>query len=60
MREVADRLGNTPAVARSAYVDPRVIDRYEAGEVAGGGSEKDVLRLPHEPAGTRVTRRHGH
>jgi len=29
---VADQLGNTPAVCRSSYVDPRVIDRFEAGE----------------------------
>lgn len=28
---VADRLGNTPAVCRSAYVDPRVIEAYEQG-----------------------------
>jgi DNA topoisomerase IB len=27
--EVAEHLGNTPAVARSAYIDPRVVDRYE-------------------------------
>jgi DNA topoisomerase IB len=27
--EVAEHLGNTPAVARSAYIDPRVIERYE-------------------------------
>jgi DNA topoisomerase-1 len=30
--EAADHLGNTPAVARSAYVDPRIIDRFEHGE----------------------------
>jgi DNA topoisomerase-1 len=29
--EVAEMLGNTPAVARSSYVDPRVIDRYDSG-----------------------------
>ncbi|MCW5954231.1 MAG: DNA topoisomerase IB [Propionibacteriaceae bacterium] len=29
--EVASYLGNTPAVARSSYVDPRVFDRYESG-----------------------------
>ncbi|MCW2756201.1 MAG: topoisomerase [Marmoricola sp.] len=29
----ADLLGNTPAVARSAYVDPRVVDLFEAGTV---------------------------
>ncbi|MGI8685520.1 MAG: DNA topoisomerase IB [Acidimicrobiales bacterium] len=31
MQEVAHWLGNTPAVCRSSYVDPRVIDRYLAG-----------------------------
>jgi DNA topoisomerase IB len=29
--EVADYLGNTPAVARASYIDPRVITRYEEG-----------------------------
>jgi DNA topoisomerase-1 len=27
----ADVLGNTPAVARSSYVDPRIFDRYREG-----------------------------
>ena len=31
MKEVASFLGNTPALARSSYVDPRVIDAYEEG-----------------------------
>jgi DNA topoisomerase-1 len=31
MRTVADYLGNTPAVCRASYVDPRVIDRYHGG-----------------------------
>ncbi|MFN3867116.1 MAG: DNA topoisomerase IB, partial [Demequina sp.] len=31
MREVAAQLGNTPAVARASYVDPRVIDLWEDG-----------------------------
>jgi len=31
MREVGHHLGNTPAVARASYVDPRVIDRYLDG-----------------------------
>jgi DNA topoisomerase IB len=31
IREVADYLGNTPAVARASYIDPRVIERYESG-----------------------------
>ena len=29
--EVADYLGNTPAVARASYIDPRVIDLYQDG-----------------------------
>lgn len=32
LREVADALGNTLAVARSSYVDPRVVDRWSKGE----------------------------
>jgi DNA topoisomerase-1 len=32
MREVAGYLGNTPAVAKSSYVDPRIVDRFLAGE----------------------------
>ena len=35
MKEVAEYLGNTPALARSAYVDPRVVDAYEEGEAIG-------------------------
>lgn len=31
MREAAAALGNTPAIARSSYVDPRLLDRYEEG-----------------------------
>ena len=31
VKEVAEYLGNTPAVARSAYIDPRVFDRFDAG-----------------------------
>jgi DNA topoisomerase I len=29
MKEVAEELGNTPAVARGSYVDPRVVEGYE-------------------------------
>jgi len=31
VKEVAEYLGNTPAVARSSYIDPRVIDRFSEG-----------------------------
>ena len=29
--EVSEYLGNTPTIARSSYIDPRVIDLYESG-----------------------------
>lgn len=29
----AEALGNTPAVARASYIDPRVLDRYRSGEL---------------------------
>ena len=32
VKEVAHHLGNTPAVARASYIDPRVFDRYRDGE----------------------------
>lgn len=32
MREAAAALGNTPAIARASYVDPRVLDRFANGE----------------------------
>lgn len=32
-REVGRHLGNTPAVARSAYIDPRVVERFEAEDI---------------------------
>ena len=32
VKEVAFYLGNTPAVARGSYIDPRVFDRYRGGQ----------------------------
>lgn len=31
MKEVSEGLGNTPAVARASYVDPRIVTAYEKG-----------------------------
>jgi DNA topoisomerase IB len=31
-RQVSEQLGNTPAVCKASYVDPRVVDRFENGE----------------------------
>jgi DNA topoisomerase IB len=36
MKEVSGFLGNTPTLARSSYVDPRVIEAYEEGRTIHG------------------------
>lgn len=51
MKDVARRLGNTPAVCRKSYVHPQIIDAYLAGELtvpADGGA--DDLMSPQEQA----------
>jgi DNA topoisomerase IB len=48
MKEVAGLLGNTPAVARASYVDPRVLDHYENGVVVEHGDEDEVRDLLRE------------
>jgi DNA topoisomerase-1 len=35
IRQTADQLGNTPAVARGSYVHPAVLDAYLAGSIRG-------------------------
>jgi hypothetical protein len=37
---VAEVLGNTPAVARRSYIDPRVFDRYLSGWTIGGALDR--------------------
>jgi len=46
VRTVARYLGNTPAVCRASYIDPRVFDRLDGGLTVGGVFE----RLPEDPA----------
>jgi DNA topoisomerase IB len=36
VKEVAHYLGNTPAVCRASYIDPRIFDRYDSGLTIGG------------------------
>src|SRR5688500_13497648 len=50
---VAERLGNTPSIARKSYVHPAVVDAFldgtlHAGMSAAAGSEIDSLRLRRE------------
>jgi len=36
VKEVSHYLGNTPAVARASYIDPRVFDCFDAGRTIDG------------------------
>ncbi|OJF10048.1 DNA topoisomerase IB [Couchioplanes caeruleus] len=45
MEEAAGLLGNTPAVARSSYVDPKVIEAYEEGRTVAEPTEEAVIDL---------------
>ncbi|WP_432476526.1 DNA topoisomerase IB [Nocardioides sp. GXQ0305] len=40
MKEVADFLGNTPTLARTSYVDPRVVDAYEEGRTIAAAARR--------------------
>jgi DNA topoisomerase IB len=51
--EVAACLGNTPAVCRASYNDPRVFDRYRSGETIRAGVAEAVLRDPWRTARTQ-------
>ena len=64
-KRVAEYLNNTPAVCRAAYIDPRVFDRYDAGEtihgplkriVAGTGPDEFPEREKIERAVLRLLR----
>jgi DNA topoisomerase I len=48
VKRVAERLGNTPAVCRSSYIDPRVLDRFRDGR---------TIELPNLAAEEAVTPR---
>jgi DNA topoisomerase I len=57
VKEVSRYLGNTPAVCRASYIDPRVFDRFDSGLTIGGvlqevadTSDLDSLHGPVEDA----------
>lgn len=64
MKEVSGELGNTPAVARSSYVDPRVITAYENGftvaaaarRAARAASEDDAQAILEKATATMIRR----
>ena len=62
--EVSQYLGNTPAVCRASYIDPRVFDRYDRGDTIAdaldqlGGPDSGALAIqgPIEEAVLRLLR----
>ena len=52
-KQVSEQLGNTPAVCKASYVDPRVVDRFENGETVADAlgraedaeADRDVQRV---------------
>ncbi len=55
IKEVSSYLGNTPAVCRASYIDPRVIDAYDGGLVISDAVEMCAADLRpglehHHPA----------
>jgi DNA topoisomerase IB len=49
MKEVSQELGNTPAVARASYVDPRVVEGYEQGlTIAAATRRAEKTKKPDE------------
>jgi len=51
-KQVSEQLGNTPAVCKASYVDPRVVDRFENGETVA-----HVLRQADEAEADRDTQK---
>jgi len=57
VRGVSEVLGNTPAVARRSYIDPRVFDRYQSGWTIGGELDRiGTLRGPDDRRRARLER----
>ena len=54
VRQTAESLGNTPAVCRASYIDPRLFDRYGSGwtlqDVGSGPSDLRLLAQPRRRA----------
>ena len=50
IKEVAHYLGNTPAVARASYIDPRILDRFDDGTTIDPAIAVDSADAGSEPA----------
>ncbi|SDY09972.1 DNA topoisomerase IB [Amycolatopsis xylanica] len=55
MREVSEALGNTPAVCRASYVDPRVVEAYRDGRTIAA-AVKRVRRVDDDESRHAIER----
>lgn len=55
--EVAEHLGNTPTVARTSYVDPRVLTTFEDGRTVLPTLRRNRLADPLDDAGRAIVER---
>jgi DNA topoisomerase-1 len=44
IKDTAEMLGNTPAVCRSSYINPAVINSFEKGKIMHG-AERGLLKF---------------
>jgi DNA topoisomerase IB len=49
VKDVASYLGNTPAVARASYIDPRIVERFEQGVTIAPTLERLKTDDPIDP-----------
>jgi len=42
VKDVAEYLSNTPSVCRSAYIDPRIIDRFDSGDTIRRALDREI------------------
>ena len=59
MRAAAEELSNTPTVAKASYVDPRLVDRFRAGQTIDPerlrSAESEVLALLFEAPNSPIS-----
>jgi len=48
VRRVSEQLGNTPAVCRSSYIHPSVIDRYASGQTLDEFQPRKARKVRHK------------
>ncbi|MNF10785.1 hypothetical protein D3C80_2118340 [compost metagenome] len=48
VKQVAQRLGNSPAICRKCYIHPAIVEAFIAGELAGSKRPRKRKRLSAE------------